>query len=506
MFGFINEMVEHEGIKVILVANEKEISTEITPERLEQQYMVALDEKIEWPKYEEKDSFLRNYREKKNNNKLSFDELNDRRNHLFPQAKSNGEYRKMREKLIGVTFRYEADMPQITRKLIEKVDANHVFSEAIERNLKYIEDTMCVYKHHNLRTFQFFLSKVSFLLEQVRSIDIDSDYTIKIDDYVIKACFKSATEFKSNYKIPKDNAVYGLKSAEEPTISTIHEYVNHGQFNIDSFKEEIKKIESEYMVQIDHSDPYSKLRNEYFYMTQKECEEKLQELIERLKDNKYPVTVYDSIAVLIIRMERIGFGETYGEQIKAAMIENVKQSGTVGQFRIDSYLFDDKEEFKKASDFMIDINEAMKTNYTNTRRKTINEVLESADWVAGLETYRKTYEQQYKYDWPIFSQADSKKWIEAIKNSSARTVHDFRSWIWDVFPQNEQVSRFKDDWKTMKEIHDAINLMEEDDVVKKWAFKLLVQQIEDIYESNMGEKYGKNDSDTSSKDIEAEKE
>lgn len=52
MFGFLNELVEHENTKVIIVANEKEVSGIAEPQYLELQYQLALDEKIEWPKQE----------------------------------------------------------------------------------------------------------------------------------------------------------------------------------------------------------------------------------------------------------------------------------------------------------------------------------------------------------------------------------------------------------------------------------------------------------------------
>lgn len=53
VFGFLNELVEHESTKVILIANEKELSDAAEAQFLELQYQLTLDDRIDWPKKEE---------------------------------------------------------------------------------------------------------------------------------------------------------------------------------------------------------------------------------------------------------------------------------------------------------------------------------------------------------------------------------------------------------------------------------------------------------------------
>lgn len=49
LFGFINGLVEHEGVKVILVAYEREISVQEVTVQKELQYLLILNDKIKWP-------------------------------------------------------------------------------------------------------------------------------------------------------------------------------------------------------------------------------------------------------------------------------------------------------------------------------------------------------------------------------------------------------------------------------------------------------------------------
>ena len=52
VFGLLNKIVEHENTKVILIANEKEISSKVIQTSKELQYILVLDSKIEFPKDE----------------------------------------------------------------------------------------------------------------------------------------------------------------------------------------------------------------------------------------------------------------------------------------------------------------------------------------------------------------------------------------------------------------------------------------------------------------------
>ncbi len=77
LFGFINGLVEHEGAKVILVANEREISEQITVQK-ELQYLLVLNDNIKWPVQDENNL----YEIKRSETKVSLEDLEERRNAL----------------------------------------------------------------------------------------------------------------------------------------------------------------------------------------------------------------------------------------------------------------------------------------------------------------------------------------------------------------------------------------------------------------------------------------
>lgn len=172
LFGFINGLVEHEGAKVILVAYEKEISTQEKIVQKELQYSVVLNDKIKWPI---KDTGTL-YRHNDTENKMNIEVLEERRKILFPSEEVDAEYERIREKLIGVKLSYKPDIKKIMKILINESDTDCHLKENLLDNMDSFYLVMETYIHHNLRTFQFFYQRyvicISSLISLILKISI----------------------------------------------------------------------------------------------------------------------------------------------------------------------------------------------------------------------------------------------------------------------------------------------------------------------------------------------
>lgn len=193
VFGFLNELVEHENTKVIIIANEKELMTIADTQSLELQYYLALDERVQWPKTDEDNVWSVICKKPEG---VSLTELEKRRSLLFPVEES-GDYCRIREKLIGVTLKYDPNIPEIISQIIETSNCESSVKGMLRGKKESFEDTMEYYHHRNLRTFQFFLSKVTYLLGQLENIKIDQEYYEAISNQVISETFMQAVRFKS---------------------------------------------------------------------------------------------------------------------------------------------------------------------------------------------------------------------------------------------------------------------------------------------------------------------
>ncbi len=497
IFGFINSMVEHDSIKVIIVANEKEIISEIESDKIEQQYMIALDERIQWPRYKENSMVLSCGQKPTTKERVSFEELETRRSALFKPVETNLDYKRIKEKLIGITLKYEADYSKILKKLILKADYSPTVTEIVSRNTEYIEQRMDFYKHHNLRTIQFFLTKVLFILNQLKKIEADSEYVSKIEDYVVCECYRFSAEYKCNYKAPKNDVSISMSSNIEPPLRSVNEYIEKGQFNYELFKKEIDGVKSFYRANIDSQDPYQLLYNNYYYLTQNDCENHLREMIDRLKEDKYPVSLYVKMLGLVASLELMGFPSSYSDVVVDIMIENIKKSKNFQEIFVDHVFFSDEKIYKKTLEFAHRINTEVGNHENITKRRDIKEILLSNNWVNDITTFANPGNEAYIPDVPIFSLAEANDWIDAIEKSTSEQIHMFRSWMWSIYPGRMIKKSFPEDWDTLESIHEGIEPSKEKDLIKKKALELVIWQIEELYKLNTGQEY--NNEQTTSK-------
>lgn len=313
LFGFLNELIEHENTKVIIIANEKEVSGIAEVQNLEGQYYLSLDERIEWPKQE--NYFSRIYPQNCNSQKLTFDEIERRRKMLFPVKEANSNYRRIREKLIGVNLKYEPDIDVSISEIIKSSNCDNFTKMRLEKNVKLFISTMENCNHKNLRTFQFFLSKVNYLLEKLTSVEIEDEYRDAVSSHVISETFVQSVEYKANYHPARDSHVR-LSIEQDTKFQSIKLYIECGIYNQKDFQQDIWKLQVELAAKIPEDDPYYLIYQQYYFHTQAWCEEQLEKVLQRLEKNKYPISFYEKIIVSIQRLNDLGFDIKYMDQAK----------------------------------------------------------------------------------------------------------------------------------------------------------------------------------------------
>ncbi|HAT4351028.1 P-loop NTPase fold protein [Clostridium perfringens] len=125
ILGYINNFVEHEGIKTFIIANEQEIVNKNLSDSIESKYQVAL----ELIKFEKESSNKQTEKDKNNSN---IQQINKKIEELF---KDNSYYR-IKEKLIGRTIKYNPNLNQIIKNLISNFDGE--YNKLLTNNLYQI--------------------------------------------------------------------------------------------------------------------------------------------------------------------------------------------------------------------------------------------------------------------------------------------------------------------------------------------------------------------------------
>ncbi len=480
VFGFLNELVEHEDKKVILVANEAEISGTADPTNPEQQYFLALQDKIEWPK-PKKSGFLNNY---SNNSKtISLDELERRRGILFPKCDANTEYKKIREKLIGESLRYTPDIPKTMVKIIEATNVSEELRQLLMSYIPTFKEYMDNVQHHNLRTFQFFLSKASYLVERLNDIDYDKEYLAAIKEEVLIATFRNAVYLKSNYRPSTYNSEW-LRAEQNSGSSVVKDYVECGKFVFEEYEQYVLTIQKEKQASISDDDPYYQIYQHYYIHTQKWCEEQLCKLLDKLKDNKYPISFYTKIIIAIQRLQNLGFDSCYLEDAKKYMKHNVSSMGEVHPIDDDLWFMDNTEFRTKVLESINEINSYISDHTWEAGSEHVTLLLSRDNWVKQLEKYTNPNDSRYVYDMPAFSKAESQVWLKRICEANPQEIDDFRKWLSNLYPRDVIRRSYQQDRETIKQIIEGLKSHKETDLIKKATLGWLEDQLEKVVATN----------------------
>lgn len=476
VFGFLNELVEHENTKVILIANEKELSGIAEIQYLELQYSLTLDNRINWPSPNTSNFWAVR---KSNSNLISLDEMERRRKLLFPTKEANSNYRKIREKLIGVTLKYEPNIPLIISEILKSSKYDPYIKDMLEKKKEAFSLEMQNRNHKNLRTFQFFLSKVSYLLEKLSDINTDPEYLDIIKEHIISETFYQAIKFKSNDQ-PSRTMHAQLKKEQEAKFQSIKQYIESGTYNQKIFEYNVLNLQKELQARIPDDDPYYLIYQQYYLQPQDWCEDQLEKVLQRLDENKYPIVFYGKIITSIQRLIDLGFDDEYMNRTKQLMLANITKMNEVKLIDSDLWYIENQQTKEKVTEVITDINHAIKEHSELVSREDVDDILKSDDWINRLENYSNPNQNRYVQDMSVFSKAPPEQWLNLLHKASPRDIDDFRHWLGDLYPEGTTRKSYSEDAYTIKKIQKGLEAIEEKDLIKKACIIWLHNQLEAI--------------------------
>ncbi len=482
VFGFLNQLVEHKEAKMIIFANEAEISDYSKSEgNHDFQYYYTLNDRVNWS---DKESNLLSNDRTLNAEKISIKELERRRKLLFPDKNNNDEYHKIKEKLVGITLEYVPLFEDVISGIIENSKIDDDIKAELKLRKKNFIDYMNDRNHHNLRTFQFFLSKTEFLLKELEKLEIDNYYISDVKKAVVCDTFLCAVEYKSNYENLGDP--YSIIYSERNHISkAIEAYVRKGNFDVSLFEKDIMDFVKGLKDSVTGDDPLEKLYSLYFVNSENWCVERIGELLENLKADRYSVRYYAKILIILVRLENMGFSKEYLNEAKELMISNIRKNPKgVNRINEDLFLVDDKETKARVLEVIISLNSIIANQFENEKGLTIIEILQSDEWIKGLEEFCSMTNRQYIFDMPVFYMAPTDIWYNAIHKSEPRGIYAFRQWLYRVYPRTEKVESFYRDMDTLRELYGKLDENAEEDLIKKNSIIWLKHQIEEIFKNN----------------------
>lgn len=220
ILGYINNFVEHDGIKTILICNEKELATKFKNNNIELKALIAtyiLD----------KEGNLinkGNVKNFKNEDKLSNNDLANQLHSIDrPMAslieekvsdifdKSNA-YERIKEKLIGETFEYVPEYAYILSGMMMKFSYNDALYDFYKRNTSLIIAAFKKSDTRNLRILKHALNDFekifNMVLDQYPNTDLEMLKTMLTFTVAVSFEIKTGNKAKEKLKSIKDNDEY----------------------------------------------------------------------------------------------------------------------------------------------------------------------------------------------------------------------------------------------------------------------------------------------------------
>ena len=152
ILGYINNFVEHDHIKTIIICNEKELSTKLKSNNLEMKTFIAtylLDKEGDLSK---------------TTDKPMVEKIQDTIETVFDKA---NDYERIKEKLIGETFEYAPEFNYIINGLLMRYETNEELIRFLRENTGIIVSTFNKSGTRNLRILKHALNDFRKVFEMV---------------------------------------------------------------------------------------------------------------------------------------------------------------------------------------------------------------------------------------------------------------------------------------------------------------------------------------------------
>ena len=490
ILGYINNFVEHDGIKTILICNEKELATKFKNNNIEFKTMIAsyiLDK--EGQLVPKKRLLKTQANEETLNEKPLANILEDKISDIFDRANA---YERIKEKLIGETFEYVPEYSYILSGMIMKYSYNEALSDFYKMNTSTIIAAFKKSHTRNLRILKHALNDFEKIFNEVNREypNIDKSilktmltFTIAVS-FEIKAgniskeklkSIKNNDEYNSvifTSKILNDNNQFYLREFDNryflnnyskfKFFKFIEVYIRTRFFDEKIFKEDMYESIKALDDNIDVAKmKYTALLNgDYWKLSDFEFDLLWKQVLEEVKSGKIDFKEHVKLFAIfkyLISAELINY-----------QIADLKQNFTLGMgtcamsnLEKVSQISKDDDKIDLETDFDTEDKdiEDIKKEYLSIKKKAIEELAtqKSVELFKNLpDNLPEFYKQimgEYK-DLPVFSKYDMETLYEKLLLTPNYDIYNIVNMIQVRYTDNKKM--LKSDTKNLNKLVDII--------------------------------------------------
>ncbi len=374
VLGYINNFVEHDHIKTIIICNEKELSKKLKSTNVEMKtfiatYILSHEGKIkpETPDNEaEMTTISTEDGEEAEVSKPMVELIEDTIEHIFDKA---NDYERIKEKLIGETFEYVPEFNYIINGVLMRYEANpdlimflrknaslivQTFNRSGTRNLRILKHALNDFQKIYETTKQEYPDVADVVLKSLLIFTIAVSFEIKagkvtkdklkdinsLEDYkMILVASKLMKDNKQFYIKEFDNNYYFTFKTDYRFFKFVEHYVRTRIFDMKIFRDDMDAIVAD--EDRGHVPSYKRLLTEdYWKIEDNEFSQIITETLEDVKAGKLQLVEYLKLYVILNFFIQKGLLDIDMEFLKLTFVNGMNMAAATSKYcdNVESYL------------------------------------------------------------------------------------------------------------------------------------------------------------------------
>lgn len=447
--GYVNSLVDQDGVKVLLVANEQEFL-----------------------KTTGSDSQLSNQRDK--NKEPSY-------------TPRSIEYLRKKEKTISDTIIYETDKKEALRSIIKLFFADNLSETLItEENIVDIINVMSVVKSDNLRAVMFACQKTSDI---IKIYDGELDYNFvrfllcSIIAYSCRIKSGKNTKWKNDEISPSE-----LGTATFPLYRVCYDYINSQRLNsiklADAQKSYLrqKKFESD---KNEFNKYFAELKR-FYDNTETNVSSAVAGIKELLSKNEgVEVSEYGMLANYLIAVRECITNEPDVDECKRLMLKNVQGIGSNSNIEHDLMYHNGVEletadQRKELAEFKKELLESIKSK----KKEELFTMDNSDKKVENFIDYAYSHKDEIIGNGSFVREINIKNFVDFLKNCTAQEIGDIRGVFLSIYASVNIGEFMSGDKENLELLKDELQKLKKNytgfDKIQKKQIEWFIGNLEEI--------------------------
>ena len=469
ILGYINNFVEHDHIKTIIICNEKELATKLKSTNLEMKTFIAtylLDKEGDLAKTD----------------KPMVEKIQDKIEYVFDKA---NDYERIKEKLIGETFEYVPEFNYIINGILMRYENDTELIRFLRENTNYIISTFNKSGTRNLRILKHALNDFKKVYQMVNKHYPNTNYrilqamlifTIAVS-FEIKAGKVTKDKFvnildNEDYKsilvssrVLLDNREFYIKEfdsnyyynfkVEYRFFKFIEIYIRTRIFDMKIFKKNMEVIIN--TVDTDKLPGYKRLlTEEYWKISDDQFSEIIEEVIEDVKTGK--VKLLDTVKLFIYFTHFIkkGLIDYDVKTIRGIFFNGMNVAALTSEYcenadeEIEGIIIGEKtQEIKEVLEHFYMINNALKDKMYTEKAESIFKCIPMK-----METFYERFDKECM-NIPIFKYYDPYQTFQRLSCASNEDIVSIKEKLLDR--ANKYTKEIEPEMKNMKQLKQIID-------------------------------------------------